>query len=283
MKALSSDFKDSSPEKSIDKIVNTENMFKLVSGFLALGFQLGVFFGAACLLLYCWRIKNFPSGVTLGESFSLLTIFIGFSALLFGSIICLVSLGLKLSPLWKIVAKITFFILNKKVKSTIQYQDTDRTVWLLTIPVFAWIYRIHENPINILWLLILSWCAAAFWSIIMEDLHQTTERDTLFKCLVAAIVLFHLIFITGIHIQFFDGAFGALGLRQEKVELYIQSPYSIKIAESGIDHKEIAESNGLIKINDARVLLKNIGEKVIVDLPSGNNMLRFEIPKQYVL
>ncbi|MGF1602958.1 MAG: hypothetical protein ACFCU8_13235 [Thermosynechococcaceae cyanobacterium] len=309
MKALSSNLKDNTPEESIDRIVKIESMFKLVSGFLSLGFQLGVFFGAACLLLYCWRINDFPSGITLGESLSLLTISIGFSALLFASTVSLVSLGLKISPLWTFTERLILLILNKKNKPNIYYQETEKAEWLLAIPgAFLAFVLTYKNPINILSLLGLVWFAAVLWSSIRKQLHETSvlaktisgridypgikedrtkldkERDKLFKLyLIAVVIPIFMLFLTNMPAQFLDRAFGVLGLRQESVELYVQAPYSIKIVKSGVDHEEISNSNGLIKVNNARVLLTNIGEKVIVDLPDGKNMLRFEIPKQYIL
>ena len=99
-------------------VLYLEKNLNLLSACLSIAFKFGVFTGGSCVILYSLRIGHFPQDLSLGDGILFLMAAACFGIVYIFFTISLISLGMLISPLIKIITKLEpsnyhlFFVKN---------------------------------------------------------------------------------------------------------------------------------------------------------------------------
>jgi len=293
--------------------LNFDQIGKTVEGLLkALTFasKIGILAGGICVLGYSLRIGHFPQGLTIGDGllFMLAAACFGIVYALF--VASLVSLGVVMSPVIKLLTKIYMWSYKyRKARPPSQVYDFAKfslPYLIFAIFAFFFILGLGSHDANAYWNLPLLAIAMYFFysgflsagekirnleisqnSLVKIDKQgdlPVTKIQQLRKAqmLSLALILIMPMLLGGVTGQLLDGAMRQAHIRIESAAIFVKEPYA-----SLIPAVKKSKTQPLVmqyvKFDEILILSKGIGNMTVLYLPDGKSEKRLEVPNDQLI
>lgn len=292
-------------------IKTIESLVDLASKLLTLFFKIGVLLGGACLLFYCYRIRYFPVGISLGDGFLLILLATSFGLIYGLFAISLTALGLWFMPFLRLLQKFVFFVQHKifkrKIKKQLELVNPDCSTLALGILGVLFIFFIYRVDSSTIWNLIT---ASIFLGIIFSayknistqmveakksqeaKIISTKGESKLFDSdinslkatrVFLVISLFIIPFVCGgVPGYLIEGVMIFSGVKKGPSYVFVRAPYS-KFLPSQLVAKNSPVVDGYTAFEGVDVIFSGMGQKSVVEYGESEKVLRLEIPNESIL
>lgn len=293
----------------MDKIKNYNSVLDLVSKLLGVLFKIGLLIGGVLIFAYCLNIGRIPKGITIGDGLFFLWVVFCFGINYVVVLVMLGSAGAVLSP---VTAKLLNYISQRESKSKSKVVNAPKltlplvVVGILGMGLIALTYTIGNSAfvsfltvaiVLSFFIPLLSSLSAEF-KVLKRQVssaiyHSSNEIDSkehvknriehLFrgKILVFSMMIFVPIFLFGFSSVLLQATMKMAGIKAENTEIFVLEPYSLLLGDSlsKDDSKNQLKSLAYTKYTGVNILLRDIGDSVIIEGDVGN----YSIPNKYIL
>jgi hypothetical protein len=271
--------------------------------------------GGLCLLMYTNEIGQFPEGLNLGEGLAFYLVCVGFWIVYSLYVMGLTAAGcLLIGPLMKWAQKMNRRRAANKMMKLPRNTDapTDFSpMWDVLVAVagvcglFFIGFYIWKNP-KIGWIaLLLSLCqgllvAMGLWLrrqhtylqsglVVATDIPSDPDRKLatvrfMQRPLIA--LLFVLPLLIGPERMFLvDAAFKIAKLRKDNATIHVQKPWSVRVSVSTLQPTESFLGDEYVQFKNVKVLLRSVGEKVVIELPQTGSApaVKLPVPSSHII
>lgn len=256
--------------------------------------------GGLCLLVYTHEIGQFPEGMNLGEGLAFYLVCIGF-----GIAYSIYWLGLTSAGCLIVGKPLSWLIERHRVKTkrrSARVPVNLSPMWDLSVVmvggmglVLLTLY-ILSNPSQHWTVLFTSICQGLLVALVLwarrQHLHLQSgllvstdgkDRDAPGSFATPQYVFTAMLVI----LPWFMGpnktfivstAFSVAKLRKESATIHVQKPWSIRVAQSTLEPSESFLGENYVRFTKVKVLLRSVGEKVVIELPQGKNQPSIKLP-----
>jgi hypothetical protein len=256
--------------------------------------------GGLCLLVYTHEIGQFPEGMNLGEGLAFYLVCIGFGiaysiywigltaigCLIVGKPISLLMarhrvkttrpnslVPVDLSPMWDISVVIvggfglvilTLYILNNPAQNwTALFTSVCQG---MLVALVLWARRQHSHLQSDL-------------LVSADKSHRDTAESFAIRQFVFMAFLVVFPWLIGPNQTFIvDTAFTVAKLRKDSATIHVQKPWSIRVSQSTLKSSESFLGEDYVRFTKVNVLLRSVGEKVVIELPQGEKQPPIKLP-----
>lgn len=291
----------SSLEASIERFSKLANV----------GFKFSLALGSICVIVYALRIGYFPQGLSLGDGL-LLLIAAGCFGVVYALFVgCILSLGVSLSPIIRLIFRVILWGMKKITGSTKQPVHKLAPFKLIAIPfaliTVAFIWKFGQRDMAAYWKLpLLSIFLYLIYSAALSLREKARQAEKLVSSVVytpekeqalrsgdverhSSIYLFLIgcmmllpLMIGGVSGQLLDGAMRLAHVRIEQPIIYVKAPYNALLPASLIA-QALQVPEGYTAYGDIAVLFKGFGNTTVLAFKDGEYQRQLEVPNDEVI
>lgn len=273
--------------------------------------KLGVLVGSICVISYSLRINHFPQDLSVGDGLLFLMAAACFGVIYVFFIASLISLGITLSPVIRIVFQIFVWGLNlfrkRKAEPTHTFAPFEWLAVLFALFSVVIILALGSQDSTAYWNLpVLSVGLYLFYSVYVSSgskikeiemlkntVLYTNEKENIIQLgdpeklrreqlLSLSTILVLPLLIGGVSGQLLDAAMRASHVRVEKPIIYVKEPHSSLLPEALISKGRNAPKD-YTAFDGTVVLFKGFGKTTVVSFSDDNIARNLEIPNDQII
>jgi hypothetical protein len=293
--------------------LNLEQLSKNIEALLkvlTLASKLSILIGGICISAYSLEIGHFPQGLTIGDGLLFMLTAACFGIIYVFFVVCLVSLGMALSPVTKFFLGIHLW--------TYKFRSAPKPVPVYEFAKFKWIYVIFavfavmfivglgRRDMNAYWNLPLLSIAMYFFystylssgdkmraieaslqTIVQIDEARDSSKgkiENLRKAQILSLVVLLLMpmFNGGVTGQLLDGAMRKASVRIENATIFVKEPYATLLPSA---KRSTIQSlpNQYVKFEKIVILFRGLGNSTVLSLKDGTNEKKLEVPNDQLI
>lgn len=292
-------------------VLYLEKNLNLLSACLSTAFKFGVFTGGSCVILYSLRIGHFPQDLSLGDGILFLMAAACFGIVYIFFTISLISLGMLISPLIKIITKLAIKLSSifrkKPFRQRFELAPIEWPFIFLSIFAIFFIFILGGNEPTAYWNLpLVSITLYILYSAYQSNgsklnklislesaVIHTNEKDKIHEIgcpnnirknqmlIITAMFAIPLL-IGGVSGQLLDAAMRAAHVRVDNSIIYVKEPYSSLIPA----HLEITSDgipDGYKKFKGILISFKGFGKTTVINFTENKKTRQLEIPNESLI
>lgn len=295
-----------------DYDLNTfESRVDFASKLLSFFFKVGMLIGGSCLLFYCYRIRYFPVGVTLGDGFLLIILATSFGFIYGLFAISLTALGLWFTPFLRQIQKLGLLVIKRfsknKTKKLFLLVSPDFSAFVLGIFGIVFITVIYQIEPSAIWRLSAT---AMFLGVVFSAYQEVSSKicevqkvdsakvipssnysrvssfdrsklKTARALLLIALFTIPLVF-GGVFGILLDGAMSFSGIKKGPSFVFIRAPYS-KLLPSQFQAQQSPQVADYTAFEGIDVIFSGMGKKSVIEYRHEKKIQRMEVPNEHIL
>lgn len=288
-----------------------EKIIKSLSEIGAFSSKIGIFLGAICIVSYSLRINHFPQDLAIGDGLLFLMAAMCFGIIYAFFIVCLVALGVVMSPIIRLIFFIVGKVINfaRKRKLRQHYELAAFDTWAILPSIFSVVLILifGQRDRNAYWNLpLLSAALYLFYSLfissgkkikkietIKNSILLSSEKNNVFthgdpdklkqmQQICVGVTFICPLFIGGVSGQLLDAAMRAAHVRNENVVIYVMEPYASLIPNSVASEFPL-QLKDYKSFDKAFVLLSGFGKTTVISFKDRGIERKLEIPNDKMI
>lgn len=288
-----------------------ESRVDFASKLLSLAFKVGVLFGGACLLFYCYRLNYFPVGLSVGDGFLLILLATSFGIVYGLFVISLTALGLWLTPFLRPIQRLVFSIrqrfMKRRPNEPLELVRPDLNALIFGFFGIVFIVAIYQVERSVIWTLpVTSFLLGIVFAAYQKSssklaevlkaeaakirppadglrvLHLDKERLRTARALSLIALFATPLLVGGVSGILLEGGMRFANIRKGPSYVMLRMPYSAFIP-ARFQAKQLPQVPDYTTFEGVDVVFSGMGQKSVIEFKNDRKAQRLEIPNESIL
>ncbi|MCV2219013.1 hypothetical protein [Thauera sp. Sel9] len=274
-------------------------------------FKFSIALGGICVVIYALRVGHFPQGISLGDGLLFLLAAACFGLVYALFVICMLSLGIFMSPILRPVLRGIFWVVRMitrtDVKPAYELAGFHGLSVFFVFLALVFILGLGREDVSAYWgLPLLSIALYMFYSVakdagaryrraerLLNATIDTPEKDmalrsgemsrqksTYLMCIVIIAVM--PLFMSGVFGYLLNGSMRLAQVRVEDPTIYVKLPYSAMLPDE-LATSEVRTPEGYTAYRGTTVQFKGFGSMTVVSFPDKDRTRQLDIPNELLI